>query len=433
MKGNQAGHPNLEPQSLVQRLCAITQMREEHRAAINTTLEQCKVMPSEVKKYILRPLEGKKPRYVLTAHGIVYIAQLMGELARCHKGRYCGIDECQCREQAQLLKSEFEDITPEIVKDLGKVDWVGRVALLFQASWMVIQTIARYCNHLPISLLELHAASHVALAAVRYVIWWNKAVGVGVMAPLTLTEQQYKRMCDSLTEEKTNHFRPDDSQITQYKEYMSKTRQGWWSDLLPEGNMFGPNNRYFTSQATLGKNAHSKVTGHIGVSEPVRALGAAIFNLTYTAHKRPFAALITYVGILSYNIIHLTSWNWHYPSPTEQWMWRCSLGFTVAPIALIGLVALPVCLGQVIWIRAKKQKSTMNRWWTRCLLRVCLAEFWFHIYMFLVRLYGIAATIGVAPWLLARFFILVESFISVRSVVKGTYTVVNWTTFIPHL
>ncbi|KAF8423820.1 hypothetical protein EV426DRAFT_601311 [Tirmania nivea] len=58
---------------------------------------------------------------------------------------------------------------------------------------MIIQTTARYSSRppLPVTLLELHAALHVAVAALQYIVWWRKPIDMVVMTPLSLPHRNF--------------------------------------------------------------------------------------------------------------------------------------------------------------------------------------------------------------------------------------------------
>jgi len=114
-----------------------------------------------------------KPKHVLTAHGLVYIAKLIDKLKQCKAengiGSHCELpsQQCTCIADGERLKAQFADISPQILGELDKVDWLTRILLFVQASWMIIQSSARWWYGLPLTLLELQATAHVGLAIAR--------------------------------------------------------------------------------------------------------------------------------------------------------------------------------------------------------------------------------------------------------------------------
>lgn len=51
--------------------------------------------------------------------------------------------------------------------------------MLLQATWFLVQAIARLSQGLPVSLLEVNTIGHVLYALVIYILWWDKPREVG--------------------------------------------------------------------------------------------------------------------------------------------------------------------------------------------------------------------------------------------------------------
>jgi hypothetical protein len=66
----------------------------------------------------------------------------------------------------------------EKIKALSKSDKLAKTVVCFQVSWLVLQTIARRIERLPITLLELNTIAQVWVTLVLYWLWWNKPQGV---------------------------------------------------------------------------------------------------------------------------------------------------------------------------------------------------------------------------------------------------------------
>ncbi|KAF8462029.1 hypothetical protein BDZ91DRAFT_362712 [Kalaharituber pfeilii] len=455
----------------------------------------------------------KKPRHVLTSHGVVYVARLIDRLEECKKRKRLmsgaestagGADEpscteadcaaagpnlSRCDEHAKKLRLQFQDITPEIVEDLSKTDWIGRLIFLIQASWMMVQTVARCATKLPITLLELHAASHAAVAAVQYLIWWGKPIDMVVMTPLTLTAEQYQRMLTEKTEEVTNHsrFDPDYSQIIQkfvpspasqpssseqsseateqngvqtssgdnaantpdqanpdkaLSKFINAMRK-WWSDLVPDleklsGSTTGETANYFTSRATLGKEGYKHLTSDVRVTirDPCKGITLAILTLILSWYRWPLKAVAWFTMALFYSAIHVVAWKWHFPTHTEQVLWHVCTLITTCSMAALAILALLAtvysCFRKLSfkWSADKTIEKNKLYWAFAVVFRSDEILTVFHT---ILRMTGVSVGIGAAPWLLARLFIAVESLISIRNVAKGTYTTLKWSNLIPHL
>lgn len=71
---------------------------------------------------------------------------------------------------------------PEIyegqILDKSKADGLAKFLVVVQASWMIIQTLARVHQKLPVTLLEINTMGHVVCAFALYGLWWSKPLDV---------------------------------------------------------------------------------------------------------------------------------------------------------------------------------------------------------------------------------------------------------------
>lgn len=65
-------------------------------------------------------------------------------------------------------------VSAEEIMDKSKVDELGKLLACMQVTWMVVQVCTRLGLHLPVTLLEVTAVSHVVCALVLYALWWHK-------------------------------------------------------------------------------------------------------------------------------------------------------------------------------------------------------------------------------------------------------------------
>jgi len=104
--------------------------------------------------------------------------------------------------------------------------------------------------------------------------------------------------------------------------------------------------------------------------------------------------------ILAFTAPHLLGWNFHFPTRTEQWLWR------VAAVLCAGLpIAVLFCTGLAESLGGNRQK----RLWTG-LAWPCTGSYF-----------------------LVRACLLIEVFVGLRSVPVGVYTAANWSAYIPHI
>jgi hypothetical protein len=76
-----------------------------------------------------------------------------------------------------------DDLVPNLskaeIKDKSKANGLGKLLVCCQASWFIIQSLARVCRGVPISLLELNTVAHSLCALLIYLLWWDKPLDIG--------------------------------------------------------------------------------------------------------------------------------------------------------------------------------------------------------------------------------------------------------------
>ncbi|KAL8660892.1 MAG: hypothetical protein Q9202_006124 [Teloschistes flavicans] len=97
------------------------------------------------------------PRLSITANGIAILAE-------------CG---------------HLPDISRGEIVDKSKADNVAKSLAILQASWLLLQCIARTADGLPLTLLELNTLAHTICALAMYILWWNKPYDVHESVPLS--------------------------------------------------------------------------------------------------------------------------------------------------------------------------------------------------------------------------------------------------------
>jgi hypothetical protein len=60
------------------------------------------------------------------------------------------------------------------VVDKSKADTVAKMLVCIQAAWFMLQCIARLCQKLPLTLLEIHVLTHILCAFAMYFLWLKK-------------------------------------------------------------------------------------------------------------------------------------------------------------------------------------------------------------------------------------------------------------------
>ena len=119
---------------------------------------------------------------------------------------------------------------------------------------------------------------------------------------------------------------------------------------------------------------------------------------------------------LVYGGIHLTTWNFHFASQTEQLLWK------IACVDIMGTIPISVIFfGCISHVRSKAYR----RW--------SIPEQEFAMLLLVQYTSWILFTPLFIFYALSRIYIVVESFISLRHVPIGVYAAIPWVQDIPHI
>ncbi|KAA8895953.1 hypothetical protein FN846DRAFT_967233 [Sphaerosporella brunnea] len=266
---------------------------------------------------------------------------------------------------------QFHTLSPEDVKDMareGHFLWVETSTLqdkskanilakglvCFQVFWMLVDGVARKVSGYPLAILEVHVFVHVLCALTMYGLWFKKPMDI--QDPTVLNQQETAKL--------------------------------------------------------------RTVMGDYG-----RKLLKKASNLGSFSEEADTSTMYLTLGILvvlcaAYGGVHLSTWNFNFPTPIEQKLWRISCILTVAgSVCVPGFLVIAFEFGRfvegTIFVILRRQAwglETMH--------------------------YAIMITIALifSPLLLAsRFYLVLESFISIRDVPSGVYMTVPWAQYIPHI
>ena len=134
----------------------------------------------------------------------------------------------------------------------------------------------------------------------------------------------------------------------------------------------------------------------------------------------PCARDILLVGILFINLpavyggIHLSAWKFRFPSKTEQLLWR------IACFAIIG--AIPITCFSTVILLVLLDEDNMDR--------IPFGDFGESLRDILIWSLVIALSV---LYILSRFYIVIEAFVSLRHVPIGVFAAVPWVEAMPHV
>ena len=67
----------------------------------------------------------------------------------------------------------FLEMPAEKIADRSKANFLTKLLVCFQVTWMLIQCLARKAAKYPLTLLELHTMVHIICALCIYACWWK--------------------------------------------------------------------------------------------------------------------------------------------------------------------------------------------------------------------------------------------------------------------
>ena len=123
--------------------------------------------------------------------------------------------------------------------------------------------------------------------------------------------------------------------------------------------------------------------------------------------------MILWLACFVYGAVHITAWNDHFPTAAEQWLWRSSslyIGFCGGLWIVLNYLAQSFGPLNAFW---ERWMDGGGRWWQNILI-------------------GIPVFVCGVSLILARAFIVVEAFISIRELPAAAYETPTWTQVFPH-
>lgn len=90
-------------------------------------------------------------------------------------------------------------ITEEDIQDRSKNDAISKTLIILQTTWFVMQCIARWFSHLPITELEVVTLGFAMLNGITYGLWWHKPQNVGRPVFLEIKRQTPQNKSDNST------------------------------------------------------------------------------------------------------------------------------------------------------------------------------------------------------------------------------------------
>lgn len=363
---------------------------------------------------------------------------------------------------------------------MSRQDGIAKIGVCVQIAWFIVQSLVRVHVGLPLSLLELHVIAQVICAFLMYGLWFYKPYTGSApyickdkriidMAALFCLEslprgprQKNRGLTNGLKRvscalhETTNRLGPISAAASIERcsppllnppaDYGQYSR--WISALLGRsvGGSSSPDPalakardqervcaaqraaKYLAQHGSHFTWYQDGSTGEITFpmayvvkSMPDTNVHGRLYTRSENEHatmndkRRIYATCVFY---MIYGSIFLFAWNFEFPTIIEMRLWRVSSIIVISEGTLV-----PLIWGINISFMSTKLAAKIRTKNHKARRRSTLFD--------AVKVFLLAA-VGMV-WTSARWYITVESVISLRRVPMGTYETVSWTDHIPHI
>jgi len=283
---------------------------------------------------VTQKIVGWGPKWGLAQGYFVQMGAIKFKLEESVEAEFATADGIGQLAKCNMLPTvKFVDEKTHVLR---KADKLAKALVCLQVSWLIIQTIARRVEELPVTLLELNTIAQVWITLVIYGLWWFKPQGIEDTVEI------------------------DFSNCPKCQEQLSE-------------------NGVTPSQTHLFKSAKNEDTLPL-------ARGAALVII----------CLIQIVSSL-YIAIDALGWTAYFPTRAEMIVWQVCICMLAASTFFFLIVTRCVAIDA---------RSEVTGW-----------------FVFVAMLFAVTG----------RIVLMIESFISIRSLPVGAYSTPSWSDFIPHI
>lgn len=280
-------------------------------------------------------------------------------------------------------------VSEKEIWDKSKVDRFAKLVACMQIAWLSVQCCARAVQGLPITLLEVATVGFVIPSFATFAFWFDKPKDIDtatvIEVDMTMSEimQRLHHVCAPGFEERDSPF-----------------------DLIRPINKPSA-----TSELVL---KHSWWPGRSRFLRPADRIRNDVFALKYTIWDQLIVASV-WVG---YGAIHFSAWDSVFPTLTEKRLWRISAS------AMMGSMIAS-------WIFGNRKFYMVFSCLSRRLAKKCRGVSDERQKVSTAQILTDTAVLLV--YLVARLFIIVEVFFSLRALPRGALVTIDWMEFLPHV
>lgn len=310
-----------------------------------------------------------------------------------------------------------ESLDIPAIMDKGNSSNFTKLITFLQAVWFLCQGSLRWYADLPVTLLERHVAIQVAFTLFTCLFWWSKPLDINCPILIRLVvpprpEEQVppppRSRIASLGPVASPSVILDTEKIG---EILPKTTACIHIAVVPT--------------VPINESKHYDKTRLFFYENPRSAIGSLFARAFYDAFRYPttgahsdmFLIVLLLVGN---GIWHLLSWTVHFPTNAEQILWGVSCLILCASAVIHNFLAM-VKGAQLLFVGGLWEARFMDENIVFATVKLFVkltreAKFgmWKRFLMLIMWILGAIYVCGI-------IFIMVESFISMRSLILGSY------------
>ncbi|KAF9443134.1 hypothetical protein P691DRAFT_713684 [Macrolepiota fuliginosa MF-IS2] len=342
------------------------------------------------------------------------------------------------------------DISEEEIGDKGKGDFLTKLLVVFQTTWFIVQCLARWISHLPLTELEVLTLAFAFLNIITCALWWYKpqnmqmAIQVRSHGPMP-TALNFE--IDPSTEEGHDEGKTTSRVLAGYKVlsgWAEQRQRAMIQGFKKALDMDFEDWVVFVGRPLLPLCAMAGGPKEKAVCDDTQR--RLFYSSTRNDHRcqntriLPYGTIPTVFGFLHFIPLGTSS---SFPSKTERWLWTLSAIFVMTlPLTLLGLAAaedsktptlttteaVPSHMGPTVidtlaaaippWIKRIGERLGM-------LFRACI-EF--------ITVIGFFVLSFICPYayVIARVILIILAFTTLRELPTGAYQDIAWSSFLPH-
>ncbi|KAJ7256614.1 hypothetical protein C8J57DRAFT_1074849 [Mycena rebaudengoi] len=233
---------------------------------------------------------------VSRTHGFFF--SMGGFVSRVGNHPITTIDQLQEPLFGSEYLSAIRAINVEDIMDKSKGDGLSKGFACLQASWFIVQCIARAVQRLPVTQLEIATLAFSITNILTWLLWWNQPLDVHRPIPIGPTHEQCV--------------------VASARHSSSRT-----------------------STAAHKQAFESLLVGPLSGDYDYNPIDSTAVPTFWSSENQGPYAMWTEVGIgMVFGAVHWTSWNAHFPSADERTLWRCGSVLIATLPAAIGCSVL---------------------------------------------------------------------------------------------